>query len=219
VYQTEFAGTAQHTLIGWTVSDIDAAVRELAGKGVSFEPYDMPDFKTDEAGIADMGGERAAWFKDPEGNLLSPGSPAIEAVWCQGSGVGDQEVGPEAPPAIERAAPNRTGDPLGENAASCAITRVSEASTYRLMTSTGVELLFPLSSRSRRSSPSSASLAARAAVSVTKISPAPAAEASRAATLTGSPRAVSSKTSMEARWAAVKHKAENILQHRLRCSP
>jgi predicted enzyme related to lactoylglutathione lyase len=70
VYQTEFAGTAQHTLIGWTVSDIDAAVRELAGKGVSFERYDKPDFKTDEAGMADMGGERAAWFKDPEGNLL-----------------------------------------------------------------------------------------------------------------------------------------------------
>jgi catechol 2,3-dioxygenase-like lactoylglutathione lyase family enzyme len=71
LYQTEFAGTAQHTLIGRAVSDIDAAVRELAAKGVRFERYDMPDLTTDDAGIADMGTERGAWFKDPEGNLLS----------------------------------------------------------------------------------------------------------------------------------------------------
>jgi hypothetical protein len=58
-------------LIGWTVGDIEAVVRELTDKGVMFERYDLPDFKTDEAGIADMGAERAAWFKDPEGNLLS----------------------------------------------------------------------------------------------------------------------------------------------------
>jgi hypothetical protein len=71
VYKTEYAGTAQHTVIGWTVSNIDAAVRELADKGAEFERYDLPDFKTDEAGIADMGAERAAWFKDPEGNPRS----------------------------------------------------------------------------------------------------------------------------------------------------
>jgi catechol 2,3-dioxygenase-like lactoylglutathione lyase family enzyme len=71
LYQTEFAGTAQHTLIVWTVPDIAAAVRELADKGVAFERYNMPDFKTDAAGIANMGPERVAWFKDPEGNLLS----------------------------------------------------------------------------------------------------------------------------------------------------
>lgn len=71
LYETEFAGTAQRTLIGWLADDIDAAVRDLANRGVSFESYGMPGLKTDERGIADMGSERAAWFKDPEGNLLS----------------------------------------------------------------------------------------------------------------------------------------------------
>ncbi len=71
IYPTEFAGTAQHTLIGWHTDDIGKAVDELTAKGVTFEQYDMGDFKTDAKGIADMGEEKAAWFKDPEGNILS----------------------------------------------------------------------------------------------------------------------------------------------------
>jgi catechol 2,3-dioxygenase-like lactoylglutathione lyase family enzyme len=71
VYPTEFAGTAQHTLIGWGTDDIEKAVDELTAKGVAFEQYDMGDFKTDAKGIATMGEEKAAWFKDPEGNILS----------------------------------------------------------------------------------------------------------------------------------------------------
>ncbi|MGH2706572.1 MAG: hypothetical protein ACRDJ4_16250 [Actinomycetota bacterium] len=41
-------------------------------EGVAFEQDDMGEFKTDAKGIADMGEreERAAWFKDPEGNIL-----------------------------------------------------------------------------------------------------------------------------------------------------
>ena len=72
IYPTQFAGTAQHTLIGWYTDDIEKAVDELAAKGVSFEQYDMGDFKTDAKGIATMGPTyKAAWFKDPEGNILS----------------------------------------------------------------------------------------------------------------------------------------------------
>lgn len=71
IYPTEFAGTAQHTLIGWHTDDIEASVDELAAKGVTFEQYDYPGLKTDAKGIAQMGEERAAWFKDPEGNILS----------------------------------------------------------------------------------------------------------------------------------------------------
>jgi catechol 2,3-dioxygenase-like lactoylglutathione lyase family enzyme len=71
VYPTEFAGTAQHTLIGWYTADIEKSVDELTAKGVTFEQYDFPDFKTDAKGIAVMGEEKAAWFKDPEGNILS----------------------------------------------------------------------------------------------------------------------------------------------------
>jgi catechol 2,3-dioxygenase-like lactoylglutathione lyase family enzyme len=71
LYPTQFAGTAQHTLIGWQVPDISAAVDELAGKGVEFEQYDMEGLKTDAKGIASFGEEKGAWFKDPDGNILS----------------------------------------------------------------------------------------------------------------------------------------------------
>jgi catechol 2,3-dioxygenase-like lactoylglutathione lyase family enzyme len=71
LYPTEHAGTAQHTLGAFMVGDVEAAVAELRGKGVSFEEYDLPGLKTVN-GIAELGGTRGAWFKDPEGNILSP---------------------------------------------------------------------------------------------------------------------------------------------------
>lgn len=71
VYPTQFAGTAQHTLIGWEVDDIESVVDDLASKGVTFEQYDMPELKTDAKGVAMMGEEKGAWFKDPDGNILS----------------------------------------------------------------------------------------------------------------------------------------------------
>ena len=61
---------APHTLLGWEVADIAAKVRALAGKGVTFEKYDF--LQQDELGIwSPGGGARIAWFKDPDGNLLS----------------------------------------------------------------------------------------------------------------------------------------------------
>jgi catechol 2,3-dioxygenase-like lactoylglutathione lyase family enzyme len=71
LYPTQFAGMAQHTLIGWLVPDVEATVDELAAKGVNFEHYDMEGLKTDAKGIAQFGEEKGAWFKDPEGNILS----------------------------------------------------------------------------------------------------------------------------------------------------
>jgi catechol 2,3-dioxygenase-like lactoylglutathione lyase family enzyme len=70
LYPTEFAGTAQHTLGAFMVRDVEATVADLRGKGVTFEDYDQPGLKTVN-GIADLGGIRGAWFKDPEGNILS----------------------------------------------------------------------------------------------------------------------------------------------------
>jgi catechol 2,3-dioxygenase-like lactoylglutathione lyase family enzyme len=70
LYPTEYAGTAQHTLGTFVVRDVEAAVAELRGKGVRFEDYDMPGLKTVN-GIAELGGMKGAWFKDPEGNILS----------------------------------------------------------------------------------------------------------------------------------------------------
>ena len=54
----------------WQVEDLDAEVDELRRRGVALEEYDTPDFKTVN-GIADFGGTRAAWFKDPDGNIMA----------------------------------------------------------------------------------------------------------------------------------------------------
>ena len=72
-YPSQYAGGSGATIAGWTVDDIDAAVDELTVKGVTFEQYDDP-FNTDEKGIARMGDFTGAWFKDPDGNILSIGT-------------------------------------------------------------------------------------------------------------------------------------------------
>lgn len=73
VYPSQYAGGSGATIAGWTVDDIDAAVDELTAKGVTFEHYDDP-LNTDEKGIARMGDYTGAWFKDPDGNILSIGT-------------------------------------------------------------------------------------------------------------------------------------------------
>ena len=70
IYETDNAGSAKNTAMGWTADDLDAEVAELRGRGVVFEEYDFPGLKT-ENGIAVMDGEKAAWFIDSEGNILA----------------------------------------------------------------------------------------------------------------------------------------------------
>jgi predicted enzyme related to lactoylglutathione lyase len=60
---------AEHTAISFRVADIAASVAALKKAGVSFESYDLPGFKTVEH-VCVLGSEKAAWFKDPEGNYL-----------------------------------------------------------------------------------------------------------------------------------------------------
>ena len=64
---------ASFTVLNFQVDDIEAAVDELTGLGVTLEHYDMPDIKTDKRGIArgPEGPAAIAWFKDPAGNILS----------------------------------------------------------------------------------------------------------------------------------------------------
>ena len=71
VYEREAGSKADHTVAGWRVKDVGETVERLRQKGVAFEHYDMPRLKTDERGVAELGDARAAWFKDPEGNILS----------------------------------------------------------------------------------------------------------------------------------------------------
>jgi catechol 2,3-dioxygenase-like lactoylglutathione lyase family enzyme len=75
--------SGDHTQMGCEVSDLEATVAELRARGVVFEDYDAPGLRTRD-GIADIEGnypskhsrgERAAWFRDSEGNLLGIGQP------------------------------------------------------------------------------------------------------------------------------------------------
>jgi catechol 2,3-dioxygenase-like lactoylglutathione lyase family enzyme len=72
VYPSQFAGTARSTSVSFEVEDIEAVVKELRARGVEFEDYDFPGLVTVD-GIAEIQGERAAWFKDPDGNILAIG--------------------------------------------------------------------------------------------------------------------------------------------------
>jgi catechol 2,3-dioxygenase-like lactoylglutathione lyase family enzyme len=67
--------SGQHTQMAWFVTDIIACVAELKRRGVQFEEYDFPGLKTID-GIADLGYEKSAWFRDSEGNLLALGQLA-----------------------------------------------------------------------------------------------------------------------------------------------
>jgi len=60
---------AEHTALSFAVPDILAAIAELKGRGVVFEDYDLPEFRTVEH-VCVLGSEKAAWFRDPEGNIL-----------------------------------------------------------------------------------------------------------------------------------------------------
>jgi catechol 2,3-dioxygenase-like lactoylglutathione lyase family enzyme len=70
VQKVQHLTPADHTVLGWHVDDLPAAVDTLAARGVRFERYGF--FEQDERGIwCAPGGARIAWFKDPDGNTLS----------------------------------------------------------------------------------------------------------------------------------------------------
>jgi catechol 2,3-dioxygenase-like lactoylglutathione lyase family enzyme len=65
------AGTSTATVAGWSVGDLDATMEELRAAGVEFEHYDQPGLVTDEEGVFNGPGFRAAWFRDPDGNTFA----------------------------------------------------------------------------------------------------------------------------------------------------
>lgn len=71
VYVTELAGTNKATYATWEVGDIATEVEGLEAAGITFEQYDMPGVTRDGViHTLDDSGEKAAWFKDPDGNIL-----------------------------------------------------------------------------------------------------------------------------------------------------
>ena len=70
VYTSDFAGTNKATALNFDVDDIEAEIGELKKKGVFFERYDLPGLEPrGDFYVAD--GMKTAWFKDPDGNILS----------------------------------------------------------------------------------------------------------------------------------------------------
>jgi catechol 2,3-dioxygenase-like lactoylglutathione lyase family enzyme len=69
------AGLVDHQVAAWRVSDIDATVSALRGRGVGFEEYSEPGLQTVD-GIATTPAGRTAWFRDSEGNTLTISQPA-----------------------------------------------------------------------------------------------------------------------------------------------
>ena len=70
VYQSQFAGTNKATSATWGVGDeIEAIIRTLKRADVAFEHYDLPGLRR-EGDIHFAGDFKAAWFKDPDGNIL-----------------------------------------------------------------------------------------------------------------------------------------------------
>jgi catechol 2,3-dioxygenase-like lactoylglutathione lyase family enzyme len=70
VYVSSFAGSNKATAAFWEVENIEGEVAELRGKGVVFEHYDDVSDTELEGDVHVMQGEKAAWFKDPDGNIL-----------------------------------------------------------------------------------------------------------------------------------------------------
>lgn len=75
LYQKDNHQPATFTVLNFVVEDIDAAVKELQGKGITFEQYNDSHMPQDEQGIcrgiAANRGPDIAWFKDSDGNILS----------------------------------------------------------------------------------------------------------------------------------------------------
>jgi catechol 2,3-dioxygenase-like lactoylglutathione lyase family enzyme len=71
ISRVEAFNPSPHTILGWKVKDIEAAVEQFVAAGVTFERY--PFLEQDTYGIwsAPDGTARVAWFKDPDGNVLS----------------------------------------------------------------------------------------------------------------------------------------------------
>ena len=70
VYRSEFAGTNKATALNFEVDDIESEVGALKEKGIFFEKYNVEGL-TPKGDIYEGEGIKTAWFKDPDGNILS----------------------------------------------------------------------------------------------------------------------------------------------------
>ena len=74
LFESEGAASGDHTQMGWEVEDFDATIAELQRRGVSFEEFGFVDVQGNYPSRGGKG-ERAAWFRDLDGNLFGIGQP------------------------------------------------------------------------------------------------------------------------------------------------
>jgi catechol 2,3-dioxygenase-like lactoylglutathione lyase family enzyme len=82
LFESAGAPSGEHTQMAIEVEDLESTVAELRSRGVVFEEYDFPGLSTTD-GIANIegnypskgSGERGAWFRDSEGNMIGLGQP------------------------------------------------------------------------------------------------------------------------------------------------
>ena len=70
VYKSQFAGSNKATSVTWVVDDVEGTVKDLKAKGVAFEHYDFPGM-TRKGEVHITGKSKAAWFRDPDDNILA----------------------------------------------------------------------------------------------------------------------------------------------------
>ncbi len=71
LYASQFAGTNQATAAGLEVEDLEATVTALKARGAIFEDYDFgEEFRTVDGILTTPNGQKMAWLKDSEGNIL-----------------------------------------------------------------------------------------------------------------------------------------------------
>ena len=70
IFPSSGKASGDHTQLAFEVDNLEGSVKSLRDNGVVFEEYDQPGFKSD-AGIVELEGERGAWFRDSEGNLIA----------------------------------------------------------------------------------------------------------------------------------------------------
>jgi len=78
IYERDSGTKAEHPVAAWHVEDIEKVVSELSERGVTFEHEvrDLQGLAPNELGIFEVNGEKIAYFKDSEGNLLSLAEPS-----------------------------------------------------------------------------------------------------------------------------------------------
>ena len=79
VYRSQYAGTNKATAVTWVTDEIEATVATLKERGLSFEHYDLPNMSR-QGDLHVAGTMKAAWFKDPDGNIFSLVTPPNTAA-------------------------------------------------------------------------------------------------------------------------------------------